>query len=529
MTGVENSVHNERTQPKQYILSACFDHPEEEHSGWWLGFPTTTESVQHVLKELGIFSGDVIANRHASGVTHLADCLSATMQPDNIDELNYLAVRLEGLTEIQIGVLESVLESRRHTDSVKDIINITYNLDRFDLQPAYSPEMYGDFLLGMEKDNTAEVFRRLEQSTDPDELAFVQYVLRLEAYIDESAYGRGVAEEESGVFTQHGYLTESEGFEEIYRGPEDIPAEYRVFAYPEPKQYVKTETADLAAFVYKVHALAGEYMSDAHYNVSALAGGSEYFLMLINSKNIYMCEMGSAYHNGTTANDIWFHNAVLPDMQAFAFRVTGRHDDRIFGSITEIDHAAQREDIIKHGFGFDYIDAILKDGTERMYTAQEWAALEPIDRDRLETWQRHYNLDDVDGLILHLEELTAQRDESAKRVPPEMILVDLNQSFLDKTSIDRTDIFLIAQSAAKEIIARGDAPVFRLLPDKDEPLTPMDVVRHGLNYSQWRNFAIKTEDADGFLKWAERGAADIVRRAADRDERDKPKSHGQEH
>ena len=57
----------------------------------------------------------------------------------------------------------------------------------------------------------------------------------LENYIDYEAYGRDVALDEYGQFTDYGYVRDTgDSFVEFYDGnPENIPEEYRVMSVPE--------------------------------------------------------------------------------------------------------------------------------------------------------------------------------------------------------------------------------------------------------------------------------------------------------
>jgi hypothetical protein len=79
------------------------------------------------------------------------------------------------------------------------------------------------------KDISVEAFERLEQSEVMEEKHLAAHILRLENLVDPSAYARSTVKEENGVFTKHGYLTDRGEFEDIYRGPQDIPEEYRLF------------------------------------------------------------------------------------------------------------------------------------------------------------------------------------------------------------------------------------------------------------------------------------------------------------
>jgi hypothetical protein len=84
----------------------------------------------------------------------------------------------------------------------------------------------------------------------------------------------------------------------------------------------------------------------------------------------------------------------------------------------------------------------------------------------------------------------------------------------------------IPQLTAKEMLARGDAEVYRLLPSGPEKLSPMDAVKSGLWFSESREFAIKRDDMPGLSNWAERKTAETLNHIKQRDE--PGKNHGQE-
>jgi len=54
---------------------------------------------------------------------------------------------------------------------------------------------------------------------------------------------------EGGVFAPGGYVSAvPEGFKEYYHGPQDIPPEHRIFAYPEKAEPVHSILAALKRF-----------------------------------------------------------------------------------------------------------------------------------------------------------------------------------------------------------------------------------------------------------------------------------------
>ena len=187
---------------------------EGELVGETLKFPATTEEVQALLKRIGVdgvryeeifitsFDGDVLG---------LYDYLG---EYENLDELNHLAHLLSDMDTADLEKFEAVIDSGEYTGSVQELINLTQNLDCFDFEPGIS--------------NDEELGRRYIQ-----DFGAVEIPEHLIDYIDYEAYGRDIAIEEGGNFTEFGYVRDTgDRFYEKYDGnPENIPEEYRVKVY----------------------------------------------------------------------------------------------------------------------------------------------------------------------------------------------------------------------------------------------------------------------------------------------------------
>ena len=189
-------------------------YAEGQLVGETLKFPATTEEVQSLLKNIGVdgvryeeffitaFDGDVMG---------LYDYLT---EYENLDELNHLAHLISELDSDEIETLEAALNKGDHTSSVADIINLVHNLDCYDLHPGVTDD---------------ETLGRIYVE-DMELLDVPDNVL---PYFDFEAYGRDMRINEGGHFAPTGYLTRSGDFKEVYHGIEDIPAEHRIFAYPQ--------------------------------------------------------------------------------------------------------------------------------------------------------------------------------------------------------------------------------------------------------------------------------------------------------
>ena len=185
---------------------------EGELVGETLEFPTSPQEVQALLKRIGVdgiryeeffitsFDGDVLG---------LYDYLG---EYENLDELNHLACLLSELDQGELEKFEAVLHTGAHTSSVADIINLTQNLDCF--------EFYPDI------ENEEDLGRYwAEDLPIPEEL---------KDYFYYKAYGRDISINEGGHMAPGGYVVQTSGdFREYYHGPQDIPAEHKVFSYPQ--------------------------------------------------------------------------------------------------------------------------------------------------------------------------------------------------------------------------------------------------------------------------------------------------------
>lgn len=175
----------------------------------WVAFPTTPDQVSRLLNRMGY--GDLIITDYDISIFGVSDTLS---EYENLDELNYLAHVLDGLDDYDELVYESALGICDHADDIQGLINLASNLDNY-------------CLLGDVHDEEDLGMYWIEESGcyGPDDLS--DFAKR---YFDYEAFGRDVAMEENGDFTDNGYIYETETWwYEVYDGTrEDIPEEYLV-------------------------------------------------------------------------------------------------------------------------------------------------------------------------------------------------------------------------------------------------------------------------------------------------------------
>lgn len=177
-----------------------------------LSFPATTGQVQEALRKIGVDGlryEEIIILEYSIGVKGVARALG---EYTHIDELNYLASRLEGLDPEDMGKFIAAVEHGEYAGCAEELINLTYNLDHYELYPVQNAEEYGLWLV--------------------DELSAMELPEKARDFFDFEAYGEAAAINEGGTFTSRGYmLAGPDPFQKVYDG-QHIPEQYKVFQYP---------------------------------------------------------------------------------------------------------------------------------------------------------------------------------------------------------------------------------------------------------------------------------------------------------
>ena len=214
--------------------------------GFWHSFPTTNEELQTAIKEntfAGVNFKDYFIDDYK---IHLDGVERQFAENREIEEINFLAIKLEQMSPSQLLILDSVLEVNSYSDNLTDIINAVENVDKYDLQPAFTTQQYGEFLIDVLKEDNREAFMRLQQSDNTDDKNLAEYIERLECSVDVEKFAKEQENAENGFYTSNGYLTQSGELSSSYLSVKDIPEEYRIFTYPE-KISVLDKLADAKA------------------------------------------------------------------------------------------------------------------------------------------------------------------------------------------------------------------------------------------------------------------------------------------
>ena len=187
--------------------------------GEWVKFPTTAEELKKVFERIGIGAKDDFGQTYEEWFITDYDCYVDGLydllgEYANLDELNYLASKLDDMSQDEYERFQAAMEIGDHTGSIQELINLTENLDCYDVYPdIHDHDDLGRYYI--------------------EELDAMQVPEHLRNYIDYEAYGRDIALEESGQFTDLGYVRDTgDSFHEYYDGERgSIPEEYRVMTF----------------------------------------------------------------------------------------------------------------------------------------------------------------------------------------------------------------------------------------------------------------------------------------------------------
>ncbi|MFQ7140056.1 antirestriction protein ArdA [Evtepia sp.] len=204
--------------------------------GEWVKFPTTAEELKKVFERIEIGAKDDFGQTYEEWFITDYDCYVDGLyellgEYANLDELNYLASKLDDMSQDEYERFQAAMEIGDHTGSIQELINLTENLDCYDVYPdIHDHDDLGRYYI--------------------EELDAMQVPEHLRNYIDYEAYGRDIALEESGQFTDLGYVRDTGGsFHEYYDGERgSIPERYRVMTFQDdiPEEEISEWAMDLA-------------------------------------------------------------------------------------------------------------------------------------------------------------------------------------------------------------------------------------------------------------------------------------------
>lgn len=193
---------------------------EQGKEGLWFSLPTTTEKLQAALREIGISTDnpqDFFLYGYRSPQKRPIKLPRDMVLSAGMDELNFLAARLEKLDAAELMELNAALTSPQSDfHNIGQIIDYPENVDFY----VHLPDVTGTGQLG-------DYYLNRSGMVDMPE--------EWKAGIFLPRFGLHIANTEHGVFTDYGYLVKSgDEWQRAHEG-QPVPEQYRVMAYPAPE------------------------------------------------------------------------------------------------------------------------------------------------------------------------------------------------------------------------------------------------------------------------------------------------------
>jgi hypothetical protein len=161
--------------------------PEDTPNVTWLYLPASHEQIDHAMMRSGIADPRDMCFRFSESMFPDEVDVALDFEQESIYELNDLALAVSSLSPEEQKKLGAVVEMAE-PESAAQIRQLVENLDQFEFAPgAHTPAEYGRFMI--------------------QESGHFEYDVNLEGFYDYEKYGLQRMEQESGLFTDRGYVS----------------------------------------------------------------------------------------------------------------------------------------------------------------------------------------------------------------------------------------------------------------------------------------------------------------------------------
>ena len=288
---------------------------EGELVGEWVKFPTSAEEMKRMFERIGINEQyeEWFITDYECPVSGIYDMLG---EYENLDVLNYFTARLDEMPEYEKEKFVAIMEGGcDEVGSLKDLINLTYNLDCY------------DFIEGIcDNDDLGRYY--VEDSGIYD----TKSMGALANYIDYEQFGRDVAMDESGRFTDNGYIRSTgDSWSNEFDGKRDDI----------PENYIITGSGDDTQRDGKIKVLVVAPMEEPHIveidsdltTLQELVGGDIQAVYPYEDQVAIICNEEGKFNGLMLNRALRSENGEMYDVLAGTFLITGLTEDN-FGSLS---------------------------------------------------------------------------------------------------------------------------------------------------------------------------------------------------
>lgn len=224
---MQNNIAQERSVAMENPLSIQIHNRERfenNQPGEWLKLPATAEQLHAAMLAIGITAEnrqDFFINGIDSPIAAVQRLPFEQVQAATVDELNYLAARLELLDPAQVEKLNVNGDILSYWNDVHHLTEYVNNTEFFMYIPGITDHAaLGDYYL--------------------NKSGLVQMPEGWKAAVDVEQLGRLAAEQEKGILWDNGYILES-GDE--WQPVTEIPQQYQIMSFPQPELTAEQPTA----------------------------------------------------------------------------------------------------------------------------------------------------------------------------------------------------------------------------------------------------------------------------------------------
>ena len=122
-------------------------YTEGKFVGEWVQLPCSREEMSGVFERIGLMDGAEWFLSDYDIAPELSNMQEAIGEHENLDELNFLAKRIKDMDGAEYEKFANIVSSGiKGGQTVESYINLTYNLDNFEVYPAMNDEEVGQML-----------------------------------------------------------------------------------------------------------------------------------------------------------------------------------------------------------------------------------------------------------------------------------------------------------------------------------------------------------------------------------------------